>query len=74
MTILLLFTRGRIKELSFKIQKLRPEIILTHWDKDPFNEDHATTARAVIRAVQSAPFLIELYEKYVLQRAAKVAD
>ncbi len=50
----LIITSERIKELSFKIQKLRPEIILTHWDKDPFNEDHATTARAVIRAVNSA--------------------
>lgn len=50
----LIITRGRIKELSFKIQKLRPEIILTHWDKDTFNEDHATTARAVIRAVTCA--------------------
>ena len=50
----LVITRGRIKELSFKVQNLRPEIILTHWDKDPFNEDHATTARAVIRAVTSA--------------------
>ena len=36
----LIITRGRIKELSFKIQKLRSEIILTHWDKDSFNVDH----------------------------------
>ncbi|MBN2396412.1 MAG: PIG-L family deacetylase [Candidatus Atribacteria bacterium] len=50
----LIITRGRIKELSFKIQKLRPEIILTHWDKDTFNEDHATTSRAVISAVTCA--------------------
>ena len=39
----LIITRERIKELSFKIQKLRPEIILTHWNKDPFDEDHAAT-------------------------------
>lgn len=50
----LIITRGRIKELSFKIQKLRSEIILTHWDKDTFDEDHATTARAVISAVTCA--------------------
>lgn len=50
----LIITRERIKELSFKIQKLRPEIILTHWNKDPFNEDHAATTRAVIKAVTCA--------------------
>ena len=50
----LIITRERIKELSFKIQKLRPEIILTHWNKDPFNEDHATTTHAAIKAVTCA--------------------
>ena len=36
------------------IQEHRPETILTHWNHDPFNEDHAVTANAVIRAVTSA--------------------
>lgn len=50
----LIITRERIKELSYKIQEHRPVTILTHWKRDPFNEDHAVTAHAVIRAVTSA--------------------
>jgi 4-oxalomesaconate hydratase len=47
----------RIRDLTRRILQLRPEVVLTHWLEDPFNEDHAVTARAVIRAVSSAGML-----------------
>lgn len=41
----------RITELALTIQNLRPDVILTHYPEDPFNEDHAVAAKAVIRAM-----------------------
>jgi 4-oxalomesaconate hydratase len=47
----------RIRDLTKRILQLRPNIILTHWLEDPFNQDHAVTGNAVIRAVSSAGML-----------------
>jgi len=47
----------RIRDLTKRILQIRPNIILTHWLEDSFNQDHAVTANAVIRAVSSAGML-----------------
>jgi 4-oxalomesaconate hydratase len=47
----------RICDLTQRILHLRPNFILTHWLEDPFNQDHAVTSNAVIRAVSSAGML-----------------
>lgn len=44
----------RIRDLTKRILEIRPNIILTHWLEDQFNQDHAVTSNAVIRAVSSA--------------------
>jgi 4-oxalomesaconate hydratase len=47
----------RIRDLTKRILQIRPNIILTHWLEDQFNQDHAVTSNAVIRAVSSAGML-----------------
>ncbi|MBE6905207.1 MAG: PIG-L family deacetylase [Ruminococcaceae bacterium] len=47
----------QIRNLGHRILHLRPDVILTHWIKDPFNFDHEVTAKAVIRAVSAAGML-----------------
>ena len=47
----------RIRDLTMRILQIRPNIVLTHWIEDQFNQDHAVTANAVIRAVSSAGML-----------------
>jgi 4-oxalomesaconate hydratase len=47
----------RIRDLTRRILEVRPQIVLTHWLEDPLNEDHAITARAVIRAIGGAGML-----------------
>ena len=47
----------RIRDLTKRILQIRPRLILTHWLQDQFNQDHAVTANAVIRAVGSAGML-----------------
>lgn len=44
----------RIRDLTWKILDIRPDVILTHWIYDPFNMDHEVTGKAVIRAVSGA--------------------
>jgi 4-oxalomesaconate hydratase len=40
----------RLMHLTELMRRFRPEIVLTHWHKDPCNPDHETLARAVIQA------------------------
>ncbi len=47
----------RIRELTKRLLELRPRLILTHWLEDSFNQDHAVTANALLRAVGSAGML-----------------
>jgi 4-oxalomesaconate hydratase len=50
-------TNERIQKMTYDILDIRPNVILTHWQNDPINEDHAITAKAVIRAVSGAGML-----------------
>jgi len=47
-------TAEHMRRLTRIVLDLRPEVILTHWVKDPTNQDHADTANAIARAVDSA--------------------
>jgi len=47
----LIMDETRIRRLTADILSLRPDVILTHWLKDPINMDHEITAKAVIRSV-----------------------
>lgn len=47
-------TAEHIRTLTRKVLDIRPEVILTHWIKDPTNQDHAAAANAIVRAVDSA--------------------
>lgn len=40
----------RLMHLTELMRQFRPDIVLTHWHKDPCNPDHETLARAVIQA------------------------
>jgi 4-oxalomesaconate hydratase len=50
----LLMDLERINYLIDRILDIRPDVVLTHWHEDPFNVDHAVTAKAVVRAVSAA--------------------
>jgi len=41
---------SRLMRLTELMREFRPDIVLTHWYKDPCNPDHETLARAVIQA------------------------
>ncbi|MCI8648839.1 MAG: PIG-L family deacetylase [Anaerotruncus sp.] len=43
----------RQRYLTRRLLDIRPELIFTHWLKDPTNPDHAITAEAVIKAMNS---------------------
>ncbi len=47
----------RIRELGHRILELRPDMVFTHWIRDPMNFDHEATAGAVIRAISAAGML-----------------
>ncbi len=42
--------RERLLRLVDEIREWRPDILLTHWISDEFNQDHQYTAQAVVRA------------------------
>lgn len=44
----------RIRRLTADILSLRPDVILTHWNTDKINPDHAVCAGAVFQAVTAA--------------------
>jgi 4-oxalomesaconate hydratase len=46
----LVIGRERLVELAEEIRDAAPDIILTHWHKAPYNQDHQYTTDAVIRA------------------------
>ncbi|MCL4535924.1 MAG: PIG-L family deacetylase [Bacteroidetes bacterium] len=46
----LIIGKERLIELADEIRDAAPDIILTHWPKAPFNQDHAYATDAVIRA------------------------
>lgn len=50
----LTITEEHMRKLTRIVLDMRPEVILTHWIKDPTNQDHETAANAIIRAVDSA--------------------
>jgi len=50
----LVFDRDRITELAKTIRRIAPDILLTHWSRDPFNADHQETSWAVVRACSCA--------------------
>lgn len=50
----LFIDRDRTTELAIRIKQIRPDVVLTHWSKDPQNVDHAETSQAVIRACTCA--------------------
>jgi 4-oxalomesaconate hydratase len=50
----LVFTADAVRNITKKILTLRPEIILTHFNRDPLNNDHAATSGAVVQALASA--------------------
>lgn len=51
---LLVFDRERVLTLTRILKEYRPEIVVTHFDKDPLNYDHPATAEAVFEAVRCA--------------------
>jgi 4-oxalomesaconate hydratase len=46
----LIFDKERLVELAEEIRSATPDVILTHWPSAPYNQDHAYTTDAVIRA------------------------
>jgi 4-oxalomesaconate hydratase len=50
----LIFSKERLVELTEEIREANPDIILTHWPKAPYNQDHLYTTDAVIRACSMA--------------------
>ncbi len=44
----------RLREMTKYILSYRPDIVLTHWVNDPFNEDHEIAGKSVVRAISSA--------------------
>ena len=50
----LAFPETEIRKLTGRILEIRPAVILTHWNEDPFNMDHEVTSKAVVRAAASA--------------------
>ncbi|MCW5981795.1 MAG: PIG-L family deacetylase [Bryobacteraceae bacterium] len=50
----LLIGRERLERMARVIRARRPDIVLTHWKRDPFNVDHEATADAVLRAAGMA--------------------
>jgi 4-oxalomesaconate hydratase len=48
------FGRERLLELARLVQEIRPDIVITHWLETQLENDHADTARAVLRALQYA--------------------
>jgi 4-oxalomesaconate hydratase len=46
----LVFDRERLVDLADEIRAATPDILLTHWPTAPYNQDHAYTTDAVIRA------------------------
>ena len=52
-----------VEELARRYREFRPDLILTHAKRDPYNEDHAVAARAALRAravAQAAGVMPEL--------------
>ena len=50
----LIMDEERIRKLTEDLLEIRPDMILTHWDQDPINPDHAVCAKAVFRAAPGA--------------------
>jgi len=50
----LFIDKGRLLQLVDQVREARPDLVLTHWPYDPFNQDHQVTAEAVIRACSCA--------------------
>lgn len=50
----LIMDEQRIRKLTEDILELRPDVILTHWMKDPINPDHETAGKAAFCAVSAA--------------------
>ncbi len=50
----LFIDKERLLHLVELIREIRPNVILTHWTSDPFNQDHQVTGLAVIRACHLA--------------------
>ncbi len=48
----LIVDKPRFEKLVEEIREFKPDIVLTHWLRDPQNPDHATTSDAVIKACQ----------------------
>lgn len=46
----LVFTKEMLVELADEIRDANPDLILTHWPKAPYNQDHQYTTDAVIRS------------------------
>lgn len=51
---LLLFTREMIEQMTADIMDFQPDIVLTHSESDPLNEDHTNTYKAVLAALRGA--------------------
>jgi len=49
-----IMNKSRFERLVEEIRNFRPDIVLTHWVKDPQNPDHARTAHTVIKACHYA--------------------
>lgn len=47
----LVMTQERIMDLVRSIRQFRPEIVITHGHKDPFNVDHVTVSNSVMEAI-----------------------
>lgn len=47
----LIITQERTMKLVSSIRQLRPEIVITHGHKDPFNVDHVTVSNSVMESV-----------------------
>ncbi len=50
----LFIDKDRLLQLVDVIREFRPDVVLTHWTSDPFNQDHQVTGAAAIRACHLA--------------------
>ncbi len=50
----LLIGPAELERLARILRERRPRMVLTHWDREPYNFDHEETARAVRRAATMA--------------------
>jgi 4-oxalomesaconate hydratase len=50
----LMMNRERLDALARIMRRQRPDIILTHWQVDPYNVDHEVTAASITRAATMA--------------------